>query len=1679
MSSNRSRLVSLTLCAVFAMLAESVFASHFRYGYMFWERDLTYSNNTSPNLVRVKVTVEAGLRWTYPSHLTATVPGYTNPPRSSDFNVACAGVVTTSTDMGATSCPPLNLMVSIAGAANNLLGIDASYGSVAVEDFLGNPVPVGFNNFFNPVTGTTTHGIGFNAIVQQIVPTQDTVYARMVFYLVFDRSVKPKIVWANTNRILPLLDGNGDRPWQLSTTIDVSSANAGVTKSPQTSSPAVIQVFTGQDNIVPLPSVTFDNLVPKWRLAEPTESGLIKKSPQAPSEFELNEDTGVVTFKPGANGFYGVQFVLTAYDNSTTPPTPKASVPLDLLFQAVTPTATVTSTLATGDGQTNYTATVPNPFSFQVKSTTAPADSQYRVTINHGALPPGATFTQPTCFGDSVCTGTFNWTPTVNSTSSVVCFTSTVTFSLTLVATSPSMCVTVGLAPLVTTLIVDPASGASGGGPVTLRARLTRQLDNAPLNSRPVTFTFDASPGNPPWIGNATVLTDINGVAEANLTLIRTVNPPSPFTATFNAVAGEFVASSSASNVLSSLVATTSLNAPIIAPSPLPSVGFPTPASAVLNRIYTDGGIYGVAQDGVTFTVTPPAGGGSPSTVNGGTTNALGVSQVNLPAPAVTGTHSVSAFFPGNANLLGPASSSATTYQVYQRTQLTTSAGVASVNVASPVTAVLVAIPSNTPLGGKQVTFSTPGLTSQTVTTDANGVATAVFTFTSLGQKVVTASYTPAAGAELNRNGLAANETSAANIEVQPAQITTTTLAPFTGISGQESTLSAHVEVTSSSAPISGGTVTFAIVGGGTIGAGTTDANGDVTVAFTPGAAVSGTYSASFAGTPGFAPSSATNTLTISKASTALAPLATNLIDSVGEPLTVSTTLTRTTAPAGAVSGATVVFTLIAPGGSVSTQSAQTDAAGDVSVSFPPFSVRGEHSVSASFAGNGSLLPASSGSATVTVYQRTSLSVSPVNSLAGATTSVAATLLAQPSGAAISGQVVEFSFGAAGIPDQNAVTDATGRAEVFVNFANAGSYPVTAMFFNPAAFYVDHIGDPQTTVGNATATIGLASTALAALTAPGASMVDSAITVSTVLTRTATPVGPAGGETVMFTVHDAGGSTTLSGSAVTNASGVASYTFTPTTRGVHTVAAQFAAGPALEASTSNTVTVSVYQRTALTFPPMMTASAAKPAAVSATLTRVPGSGPIAGQTVMFHFSGPGAPTQEQATTDASGVATVTVTFASPVVYDVEAVFGNAADFYADSTGAFPIVQTIVRSTIDVTNTPPAWVQVENMTLEATGSSGATATFTESGTDTEDGLIAAVCTPASGTTFAIGTTTVSCTVTDVAQAQDGGTFTVTVEDTTAPVLTLPTVASAAATSSAGRTVNYTATALDIVDGATAVTCSPASDSWFPIGTTTVNCSTTDAHGNDASGSFDVTTTNTAPTIVDLPNLSGEATGPSGLAFSFTSNGNDAEQGALTPTCNYGSGTFPLGDTIVTCTVTDFGGLTASDSFTVTVVDTTKPVLTLPADITVDPVNAGGAPVTFTVSATDIVTFPLSPACSPVSGSTFVIGTTTVNCTVTDGAGNTQTGAFTVTVRNPTQAAQNLQTTIEAVLPQASSNIDNAVKFIGPPSQGSLNAACNNLNSVIQKANQNQGLTAAQRLQIITAANNLKATIGCTP
>ena len=346
-------------------------------------------------------------------------------------------------------------------------------------------------------------------------------------------------------------------------------------------------------------------------------------------------------------------------------------------------------------------------------------------------------------------------------------------------------------------------------------------------------------------------------------------------------------------------------------------------------------------------------------------------------------------------------------------------------------------------------------------------------------------------------------------------------------------------------------------------------------------------------------------------------------------------------------------------------------------------------------------------------------------------------------------------------------------------------------------------------------------------------------------------------------------------------------------------------------------------------------------------------------------------------------------------------------------GTFPIGTTSVTcsasdragnsasGSFDVTVTtedlaPPVLSIPTGVTAEATSPSGADVTWVATAADDVDGDTPVECTPAPGV-FPVGVTTVACSATDAAGNTANGTFDVSVVDTTAPTLTLPSEVTAAASSPAGAAVTWLATATDLVGGDLPVTCDPA-PGQFPVGTTPVSCSVTDAAGNAASGTFDVTVEfiDDAPPTLGLPTgITAEATGPDGASVTWTATATDAIDGALTPICTAVPGTFPLGTTPVSCSATDSAGNTATGSFDVGVVDTTAPTLTLPSDITAVAPGESGAQVTWSASASDLVDGSVTVTCDPAPGQ-FAVGLTEVSCSATDTAGNTASGTFTVTV-----------------------------------------------------------------------------------
>jgi len=161
------------------------------------------------------------------------------------------------------------------------------------------------------------------------------------------------------------------------------------------------------------------------------------------------------------------------------------------------------------------------------------------------------------------------------------------------------------------------------------------------------------------------------------------------------------------------------------------------------------------------------------------------------------------------------------------------------------------------------------------------------------------------------------------------------------------------------------------------------------------------------------------------------------------------------------------------------------------------------------------------------------------------------------------------------------------------------------------------------------------------------------------------------------------------------------------------------------------------------------------------------------------------------------------------------------------------------------NPPLIAVCPSNITVTATGPSGATVFYASTNAGGCSGASIS-CSPPSGSTFPIGTTTVSCLATDSCGQTDLCSFTVTVVEP--PLLAIcPPNIRVGTTTLSGATVFYTSTTSGGCIGAS-VTCNPPSGSLFPIGTTTVSCLATDACGQTDACAFTVTVRLAATNIV---------------------------------------------------------------------------------------------------------------------------------------------------------------------------------------------------------------------------------------
>ena len=165
-----------------------------------------------------------------------------------------------------------------------------------------------------------------------------------------------------------------------------------------------------------------------------------------------------------------------------------------------------------------------------------------------------------------------------------------------------------------------------------------------------------------------------------------------------------------------------------------------------------------------------------------------------------------------------------------------------------------------------------------------------------------------------------------------------------------------------------------------------------------------------------------------------------------------------------------------------------------------------------------------------------------------------------------------------------------------------------------------------------------------------------------------------------------------------------------------------------------------------------------------------------------------------------------------------------------------------------------------------------------------------------------------------------------------------------------------------------------------------------------------------------------------------------------------------------------------------IDATPPVVTVPADMTVDATSPAGGKASYTASAEDDVDPSPTLDCTPSSGSVFPIGTTTVTCKAADATGNSGSASFKIRARGAGEQIADLtdktlayldQPALKPALKAALQAVADAIAAKHPK------AACVALDlyAAAVKLAPAKAFTAAEKTDLIGDAVRIKAVIGC--
>ncbi|HQR35406.1 MAG TPA: Ig-like domain repeat protein, partial [Blastocatellia bacterium] len=837
-------------------------------------------------------------------------------------------------------------------------------------------------------------------------------------------------------------------------------------------------------------------------------------------------------------------------------------------------------------------------------------------------------------------------------------------------------------------------------------------------------------------------------------------------------------------------------------------------------------------------------------------TAAVSAGTCNLTS-ATTGAKTITATYAGDANYNTSTSSgaphtvsgAATTTIISNSVALSAVASVVGQSYSVSANVTVTSPGTGTPTGTVNVSDGTGGTCSITL---SGGSGTCNLTSTTAGAKTLTATY--AGDSSFNTSSGTASHT----VNKASTTLSSLTDAPDPSVVGQPYTAGFTLNVTSPGAGTPTGTVTVDDGAGGTCTATlpatscqlTSTVAGNKTVTFTYNGDAN--FNASPSNTAGHAVNKASTTVAITNDTPDPSVIGQNYAVTAA----VSVTSPGSGTPTGTISvtDGTNSCTITLPGTSCNLPSTSVGAK-TLTATY-----NGDSNFNAS--GPSAGVPHTVNKADVTV---TITSDNPDSSAVGQNVTVAFTVAAAAPGA--------------GTPTGNVTITVSGGSETCTGALAAGSGSCTLALTAPGSrtLTATYNGDSNFNGGTDTEphTV-VAPPSIAKSFSPSTAPLNTVTTLTFTITNpssntvaltgvTLTDNFPGAGNLVvanpLATTNTCGGSLQDGGGGSLTAgdTGIKLVGGTVSTSGTCTVSVNVTAlaqGPfvnltgnvgSTNGGTGNTATATLSTNT----PPMITAS---------PISRAAGS-PASNSTIATVSDNESA----------AGTLVVTVTSANPsngvtlssLVNSNGTITANAVAACGATNASFTLQVSdgnlTATATLNVTVTPdnilptigacPTNISVNT----ATNSCAAVVTFPVPTVSDNCTGATVTCVPASGSSFAKGVTTVTCTPRDA--ANNIGTacsFTVTVIDNQNP--TIACVTNQSVTSFVPVVVNYPAPMVSDNCAGVTSSCTPAAGSTFPLGVTTVTCTATDAVNLTASCSFTVSVNNTpigGPVTVNTP------------------------------------------------------------------------------------------------------------------------------------------------------------------------------------------------------------------------------------